>query len=102
MSAGLPDTGKTSPTREMGETQSSSPNGLSKIKRQSELEVFARQSLLRYSPAMMLVIIAIADAGRLADTDLWGHIVFGRGILSSGHLTRIDPYSYSAAGHLWN
>lgn len=62
----------------------------------------ARRSLLRYSPAIMLVIIAVADAGRFADPDLWGHIVFGRGVLSSGHLTRLDPYSYSAAGHVWN
>jgi hypothetical protein len=102
MTAGLPDTGKASLTKEVAETPSSSANGGTGIKRQPALEVFARQSLLRYSPAMMLVIIAIADAGRFADPDLWGHIVFGRGILSSGHLTRIDPYSYSATGHAWN
>jgi len=65
-------------------------------------EKWARCSLLGYSPAIMLVIIAVADTGRFADPDLWGHIVFGRAVLSSGHLTRLDPYSYSAAGHVWN
>jgi hypothetical protein len=59
-------------------------------------------SLLRYSPALLLVVIAIADAGRFADPDLWGHITFGQSVLSTWHLTRVDPYSYSAAGHVWN
>jgi hypothetical protein len=77
-------------------------NGGPQIEPEGRSASALRQSLLRYSPAMMLVIIAVADAGRFADPDLWGHIVFGRGILSSGHLTRIDPYSYSAAGHVWN
>jgi len=66
------------------------------------LEKSVRRSLLRYSPAIMMVIIAVADAGRFADPDLWGHIAFGRGVLSGWRLTRFDPYSYSAAGHVWN
>jgi hypothetical protein len=58
-------------------------------------------SLLRYSPALVLVLIAIADAKRFADPDLWGHIRFGQAVLTLGHLARHDPYSYSAQGHLW-
>jgi hypothetical protein len=60
------------------------------------------RSLLRYSPALVLVAIAAADAGRFADPDLWGHIHFGQDVLNTLHLTRHDPYSYSAARHVWN
>lgn len=59
-------------------------------------------SLFRYSPALVLVAIAVADAGRFADPDLWGHLRFGQGVLNTWHLTRNDPYSYSAARHVWN
>jgi hypothetical protein len=59
-------------------------------------------SLLRYSPAFLAFIIVIADAGRWADPDLWGHLVFGRLILSHGHLPPHDIYSYSAAGLPWH
>jgi len=58
-------------------------------------------SLLRYSPALVLVVIAIADLQRWADPDLWGHVAFGRAMLATRHLTFHDPYSYSAPGHLW-
>jgi hypothetical protein len=37
-----------------------------------------------------------------ADPDLWGHITFGQNVLGTWHFTRVDPYSYSAAGHAWN
>src|ERR1700690_3839823 len=59
-------------------------------------------SLLRYSPAFLAFIIAIADAGRWADPALWGHLVFGRLILMHGHLPPRDIYSYSAAGLPWH
>jgi len=59
-------------------------------------------SLLRYSPAFLAFIIVIADAGRWADPDLWGHLVFGRLILMHGHLPPRDIYSYSAAGLPWH
>lgn len=62
----------------------------------------ASRSLFRYSPALVLVAIAVADAGRFADPDLWGHLRFGQGVLNTWHLTRHDPYSYSAARHVWN
>lgn len=60
-----------------------------------------RISLLRYSPALILVAIAIADSQRWADPDLWGHVRFGQAVLAAGHVVRRDPYSYSAPGHLW-
>ena len=58
-------------------------------------------SLLHYSPAVIVVAIAVADSGRFADPDLWGHVRFGQAVLSAGHLITADPYSYSAPGHLW-
>jgi hypothetical protein len=59
-------------------------------------------SLLRYSPAAVLVAIAVADATRVADPDLWGHLRFGQATLAHAHLTLRDPYSYSAFGHPWH
>src|SRR5208282_2906043 len=50
-------------------------------------------SVLRYSPALLAFIIVVADAGRWADPDLWGHLVFGRLILTHGHLPPRDIYS---------
>jgi hypothetical protein len=44
----------------------------------------------------------IADAGRWADPDLWGHLAFGRLILMHRHLPVRDIYSYSAAGLPWH
>ncbi len=59
-------------------------------------------SLLRYSPALLAFIIVVADAGRWADPDLWGHLAFGRLILTQGHLPPHDIYSYSASGLPWH
>jgi hypothetical protein len=59
-------------------------------------------SLLRCSPALLAFIIGVADAGRWADPDLWGHLVFGRLILMHGHLPPRDIYSYSAMGLPWH
>jgi hypothetical protein len=58
-------------------------------------------SLFRYSPALIVMAIAIADLVRLCDPDLWGHVRFGQAMLSAGHIAWRDPYSYSAQGHLW-
>jgi hypothetical protein len=60
------------------------------------------RSLLRYSPSLLAFIIVVADAGRWADPDLWGHLVFGRLILTHGHLPPRDIYSYSASGLPWH
>lgn len=59
-------------------------------------------SLFRYSPGLVLITIAIADAIRIADPDLWGHLRFGQNVLRLHHLVLRDPFSYSAPGHLWN
>jgi hypothetical protein len=59
----------------------------------------ASMSLFRYSPGLILITIAIADAIRLPDPDLWGHVRFGQAVLSLHHLLLHDTYSYSAAGH---
>jgi hypothetical protein len=58
-------------------------------------------SLLRYSPALVALVIALADAGRFTDPDLWWHLRSGQEILRLGHPVFHDPYSYSAPGHLW-
>src|SRR5947207_13685365 len=61
----------------------------------------AAVSLLRYSPALVLFIVAIADVGRWADPDLWGHIRFGQLTLTLGHAPSRNSWSYSAPGYLW-
>jgi hypothetical protein len=61
----------------------------------------AALSLLRYSPALVLFIVAIADVGRWADPDLWGHIRFGQLTLTLGHAPSRNSWSYSAPGYLW-
>lgn len=58
-------------------------------------------SLLHYAPALVLLAIVVADFGRYADTDLWGHVFFGDAVLRHRGLIAADPYSYSAAGHAW-
>ena len=58
-------------------------------------------SLLAAAPALIVFAIALADSGRFADPDLWGHVRFGQAVLNQGHLTLRDPYSYSALGHIW-
>ncbi len=58
-------------------------------------------SLLSCSPAFFAFVVVVADAGRWADPDLWGHIAFGRLILHLGHLPPRDIYSYSAYGLPW-
>ncbi len=37
----------------------------------------------------------------VADNDLWGHIFFGREILSGGTLPAVNTYSYTAPSHPW-
>jgi len=60
-----------------------------------------RVSLIRYSPALVLFAIVIADARQHSDPDLWGHVLFGRQLLAYGGLPRENPYSYSAPGFPW-
>lgn len=58
-------------------------------------------SLLHYAPALVLLAIVVADFGRYADTDLWGHVFFGDAVLRHQGMIAADPYSYSAHGHAW-
>jgi hypothetical protein len=60
-----------------------------------------RVSLWRYSPALVLFAIVIADARQLSDPDLWGHVLWGRDLLAHGSLPRGNLDSYSAPGFLW-
>ena len=60
-----------------------------------------KASLFRYSPALILITVAIADLIRFSDPDLWGHIRFGQAVLREGNIIWRDPYSYSAPAHLW-
>ena len=61
----------------------------------------ARVSLWRYSPAIILFAIVIADMRQLSDPDLWVHILSGRELLAHGSLPSINPYSYSAPSFRW-
>ncbi len=53
------------------------------------------RSLFRYSPALILVAIAIADADRLADPDLWWHLRVGQAVLAQGHPPWLNLHSYA-------
>ncbi|HJU28291.1 MAG TPA: hypothetical protein VJ718_03925 [Candidatus Binataceae bacterium] len=58
-------------------------------------------SLLRLSPGFVLAVIAIADAGRFADPDMWWHLLAGETVLRTGHFIMRDPFSYTAHGLPW-
>ncbi len=61
----------------------------------------ARVSLWRYSPAIILFAIVIADIRQLSDADLWVHILSGRELLAHGSLPPTNIYSYSAPTFRW-
>ena len=61
----------------------------------------ARVSLWRYSPAIILFAIVIADLRQLSDPDLWVHILSGRELLAHGSLPPNNIYSYSAPTFRW-
>jgi len=54
--------------------------------------------------ALGLVLLAVVSNTR-ADPDLWGHVLFGRDTVASGHLTIADPYSFTSdrswVNHEW-
>jgi hypothetical protein len=58
-------------------------------------------SLVRYAPALLLLITAVLDSVQYADTDLWGHVRFGQIMLATHHLIRKEIFSYSASGLPW-
>jgi hypothetical protein len=61
----------------------------------------ARVSLWRYSPALILFAIVIADVRQLSDPDLLGHVLWGRELLAHGSLPPNNIYSYSAPNFRW-
>jgi hypothetical protein len=58
-------------------------------------------SVLRSSPAFVVLAVTVGCASNFADPDLWMHILVGRQILHTGHIPLRDFYSYSAAGLPW-
>src|SRR5690348_11262533 len=59
-------------------------------------------SLLRISPAYVLLAIVLACAANFADPDLWIHVLVGQRIVRTGHIPLCDSYSYSALGLPWH
>ena len=98
----LKNAGSPSPAVESTEIIADAAEGTPDIRQGASADTTALgRSLLRYSPALVLVIIVVADAGRFADSDLWGHICAGEYVLRHGHFLMRDPFSYSAAGRPW-
>jgi len=60
-----------------------------------------RFSMLRGSPGLLLIAIAVADMLRVASADLYGHIRFGQIFLNQGHLLPANPFGYSAPDYRW-
>jgi len=52
----------------------------------------------RVSAVFILFAIVLACADNFADPDLWGHLLIGKAILSTGHIPSHDAYSYTVAG----
>jgi hypothetical protein len=63
--------------------------------------ITADYSVLRCSPAFVILALVIACANNMADPDLWIHLMAGKQIISAGHIPLRDLYSYSAAGLPW-
>lgn len=40
-------------------------------------------------------------AENTTDPDLWGHVLFGQRMLHQSSLDRVEPFSWTAAGHPW-
>src|ERR1041385_2069102 len=55
--------------------------------------------------AGFLLIFLTAAIGTPADADLWGHLTFGRDIVTSGHIVQTDRYSFTSdvpwVNHEW-
>jgi len=46
--------------------------------------------------ALVLVVLAFAGSGTVADPDLWGHVRFGQDILAAHAVPRVDTYSFTS------
>jgi hypothetical protein len=42
-----------------------------------------------------IILVFVAAMSSRADADLWGHVRFGLDTLHAGHLTAVDPYSFT-------
>jgi hypothetical protein len=61
-----------------------------------------QSSLLQRAFVLCVICLAIFQfSENTADPDLWGHVLYGRDFLQSGHLMRTDPYSWTSPGHEW-
>jgi hypothetical protein len=49
-----------------------------------------------------VVAITCAYTTRIADPDLWGHLLYGRFFLENGVMGIRDPYSYTANDSIWH
>src|SRR5579863_10349583 len=61
-----------------------------------------RYSVLRSSPAFVLMSVAIACAVNYADPDLWIHVLAGQRMLATSHIVLRDFYSYAAPDLPWH
>lgn len=52
-------------------------------------------------PAAILLTAVCAMTGNRVDTDLWGHVVYGREVLRDGALPRSTTWSYVTQNHPW-
>lgn len=55
----------------------------------------------RLLPAAVLLTAVTVMASNRVDTDLWGHVQYGREALRQGELSRTTTWSYLTTGHLW-
>ena len=53
----------------------------------------------------LVLVLATAAIGTPADADLWGHITFGRDIISTGQIIQADAYAFTSdrpwVNHEW-
>jgi hypothetical protein len=61
-----------------------------------------RYSLLSSARWTVILSIALATADNFAEPDLWIHMLTGQTILRTGHIPRIDTYSYAAVNMPWH
>lgn len=66
------------------------------------LRLFSAPGLLRgLIPVTILLTAVCAMTGNRVDTDLWGHVTYGREVLRDGALPRSTTWSYVTQNHPW-
>jgi hypothetical protein len=69
---------------------------------QDEIAPVKSSACLRRAFVAFVICLAIFQfSENTADPDLWGHVLYGRDFLQTGHLMRTEPYSWTAPGHEW-